>query len=74
MLQANESNVTEPENRGVYGFGGSEGKIWMDDLKCIGNEVKLEACERTPWGEHNCDNSEDMGVCCTKGCEGWDVE
>lgn len=60
--------------RGVYGFGGSEGKIWMDDLKCIGNEVKLEACERRPWGEHNCDNSEDMGVCCTKGCEGWDVE
>uniref|UniRef100_A0A8C5R8K3 SRCR domain-containing protein n=1 Tax=Leptobrachium leishanense TaxID=445787 RepID=A0A8C5R8K3_9ANUR len=43
-------------------FGRGSGRIWMDDVRCTGTESALRDCPRHPWGLHNCDHSEDVGV------------
>lgn len=39
-------------------------KIWLDDVRCKGNERTLMDCERQPEGQHNCNNQETAGVVC----------
>jgi hypothetical protein len=53
-------------------FGGRSApdKIWMDDVECSGSELSLTACSHNGYGSHDCDHSEDAGVC----CEGTDLE
>lgn len=59
------------------GFNGSLGKpvccsaygkgvdpIWLDDVRCEGDEVSVFNCEHEEWGEHDCDHTEDLGVVC----------
>lgn len=41
--------------------------IWLDSLQCTGDEEHLYDCDHEPWGEHNCEHQEDMGVCCPGG-------
>ena len=40
------------------------GTIWLDDLKCFGNETMLTQCEHNGWGIHNCGHYEDVGLRC----------
>ncbi|KAK7933217.1 hypothetical protein WMY93_004113 [Mugilogobius chulae] len=46
------------------GFSDTIGDIWLDDIKCKGNETSLLSCQHSNFGEHNCDHSEDAGVIC----------
>jgi len=56
----------------VYSFGGPASlPIWLDNVECVGSETDLSKCVNAGWGKHNCGSSEDIGVCCTDGCEGW---
>ena len=47
-------------------FGQGTGPIWLDNLRCSGNQLNLRQCPRNNWGSHNCRHSEDAGVRCPR--------
>ncbi|XP_070539836.1 lysyl oxidase homolog 2A-like [Ptychodera flava] len=52
----------------AYYYGGhfprGTGKIWLDSLRCLGNETKIQDCPHEPWGDSDCTHDEDIGVRC----------
>ncbi|KAG7313958.1 hypothetical protein KOW79_022454 [Hemibagrus wyckioides] len=54
---------------GAY-FGAGVGHVLLDEVSCTGNELSIDQCPKTAWGEHNCDHSEDAGVSCTPLTDG----
>ncbi|XP_045069835.1 neurotrypsin [Coregonus clupeaformis] len=51
-------------------FGAGSGRVWLDEVRCTGNELTLEQCPKAAWGEHNCLHSEDAGASCTPLADG----
>ncbi|XP_061628246.1 neurotrypsin isoform X3 [Phyllopteryx taeniolatus] len=51
-------------------YGKSSGRVWLDEVRCTGNELTVEQCLKSPWGEHNCVHSEDAGVSCSPLTDG----
>ncbi|XP_042298624.1 scavenger receptor cysteine-rich domain-containing group B protein isoform X2 [Sceloporus undulatus] len=45
-------------------YGQGTGYIFLDNLKCKGNEASLLRCSHIRWNVHNCDHSEDAGALC----------
>lgn len=46
-------------------FGQGSGDIWMDDVRCLGNETTLVHCQRNSFGDNNCGHGEDASVICS---------
>ncbi|XP_071844631.1 uncharacterized protein [Apostichopus japonicus] len=45
-------------------FGEGTGPIWLDNVRCTGDENTLNECRKYEIGDHNCDHREDAGVVC----------
>ena len=47
-------------------FGAGSGKVWLDDVNCLGNEASIENClQPNAWGSHNCRHSKDASIICS---------
>uniref|UniRef100_A0A8C6XFY3 Soluble scavenger receptor cysteine-rich domain-containing protein SSC5D n=1 Tax=Naja naja TaxID=35670 RepID=A0A8C6XFY3_NAJNA len=46
-------------------FGQGTGRIWMDEVQCIGTESFLNQCPSRPLGDNDCHHGEDAGVVCS---------
>lgn len=47
-----------------YGAGNSSFPIWMDNVKCRGDEQTIAACRHNGWNTNDCNHYEDAGVVC----------
>jgi len=47
-------------------FGQGNGKIWLDNVICRGNEGIIANCQHNGWGVHNCGHREDASVICSR--------
>ena len=56
--------VTAPK---AAAFGRGQGKIWMTDVRCTGNESSITQCAHNGLEKGNCSNSNDAGVVCSTG-------
>ncbi|XP_034886224.1 neurotrypsin [Mirounga leonina] len=62
------SGIAKAWNQAYFGEG--SGAIMLDEVRCTGNELSIEQCPKSSWGEHNCDHKEDAGVSCTPLTDG----
>ena len=46
-------------------FGQGSGKIWLDNVNCLGNERSIKRCSHNGWSVHNCGHHEDASVICS---------
>lgn len=63
QLGCGESLSLPFKARKTYGPG--VGRIWLDDVRCSGQEQSLEQCKHRFWGYHDCTHKEDVAVICS---------
>ncbi len=45
-------------------IGDSPHVYWLDEVACVGDEARLDACPANDWGDENCNSGEGAGVRC----------
>ncbi|XP_011409971.1 PREDICTED: scavenger receptor cysteine-rich domain superfamily protein-like [Amphimedon queenslandica] len=55
--------------RNAY-FGQGSGRIWLDNVQCVGTETSISNCPKNAYGVHNCGHNEDAGLRCPPCVEG----
>ena len=46
-------------------FGAGSGRIWLDNVRCLGSESSIVNCQRSGWGAHNCNHNKDASLICS---------
>ena len=64
LLEGCINNTTHVVVYAVKGFGSGTGHILLDNVRCSGNETRLQDCLLGIIGVHDCDHTEDAGVVC----------
>ena len=59
------SAATAAPHNSFYGQG--SGKIWLNNINCIGSEETIAYCSHSGWGSYSCSHEEDASVNCTAG-------
>ncbi|XP_048784677.1 deleted in malignant brain tumors 1 protein-like isoform X6 [Lagopus muta] len=54
-------------------FGWGHSHIWLDEVRCTGEENDISQCAAKTWGVHNCHHGEDAGVVCSGNLSSADV-
>uniref|UniRef100_A0A803YAH2 Soluble scavenger receptor cysteine-rich domain-containing protein SSC5D n=1 Tax=Meleagris gallopavo TaxID=9103 RepID=A0A803YAH2_MELGA len=54
-------------------FGWGHSRIWLDEVRCTGEENDISQCAAKTWGVHNCHHGEDAGVVCSGNLSSADV-
>ena len=65
FLSSSSCPGIDAQARSFAAFGQETGPIYLDDVACTGNEVRLIDCPHGGIGVHNCGHSEDAGVVCS---------
>lgn len=72
----NYSGAEFAPRRALFGPGRWYFPIWLDSVKCRGDESTIAACRHDGWRQHDCYHSEDASVVCwsesTPAYEGMD--
>ncbi|XP_070694224.1 macrophage receptor MARCO [Pempheris klunzingeri] len=48
----------------TFTAGAGTGRIWLDELRCLGTEIDIFDCPHAGAGVNNCEHSEDAGLQC----------
>ena len=51
-------------------YGGGTGRVWLDDVVCTGDEMNLDDCDHSAWGDIHLScfgHGNDAGVVCSDG-------
>ena len=51
-------------------YGQGSGRIWLDDVNCVGTELRIEDCSHAGWGNEDCFHYEDASVQCSTSSDG----
>ena len=51
----------------VMNYGGGQGQIWLEDVRCSGDEGDAIDCAHSPVGKNYCQHGADVGLCCDGG-------
>ena len=46
-------------------YGQATGRIWLDNVNCVGSESSIRSCSHRGWGIEDCSHAEDAGVYCS---------
>ena len=46
------------------GSGPRTGPVWLNEVRCVGNESSISECVHIGWGDHDCWHNYDAGVVC----------
>ena len=66
--QLNLGYITRIADPGEFPVGKSDQPIWLDEIRCTGNEEWLSACPHSGYGRNGCKHNEDVAIICTGKC------